>query len=144
MLKVLDTFITSFGKLRPKLSMFLIISFDVYNNPMCTTTHTVIKINLSYAYHLFDLWKTQPALLYPHLLYPVNYGMELIQLIGDWPCIEWHTTKNILRGLVGYQSKAKTASFSCKQREEMFLVLWGWKDCNLAREKAKNVCFCKI
>ena len=37
--------------------MYLIISFYVYNNPMCTTTHTVIKITLSYAYHLFHLWK---------------------------------------------------------------------------------------
>ena len=53
--------------------MYLIISFYVYNNPMCTTTHTVIKITLSYAYHLFHLWKTEPALLYPYSLYPVNY-----------------------------------------------------------------------
>ena len=37
------------------MSEYLIISFDVYNNPMCTTTHTVIKIILCYAYHFFDL-----------------------------------------------------------------------------------------
>ena len=55
------------------MSEYLIISFDVYNNPMCTTTHTVIKIILCYPYHFFDLRKTQLSQLYPNSLYPVNY-----------------------------------------------------------------------
>ena len=50
---------------------------------MCTTSHTIIKINVSYAYHLFDLWKTQPVLLYPHSMKLCN----VTQLING---MEWN------------------------------------------------------
>ena len=40
----------------------------------------------------------------------------------------------------GYQSKAKKASFSCKQRRTCFRC-YGWKDWNLARKKQKRLVF---
>ena len=33
--------------------------------------------------------------------------MELIQLIADWSCVEWHTTKNILPGVVVIRVRQK-------------------------------------
>ena len=58
---LLYNFKTYFG---PKLSKYSIISLDIHDNPMWTTTYTTINIHniiLSYAYHSSDLWKTHPV-----------------------------------------------------------------------------------
>ena len=58
---LLYNFKTYFG---PKLSKYSIISLDIHDNPMWTTTYTISNIHniiLSYAYHSSDLWKTHPV-----------------------------------------------------------------------------------
>ena len=66
--------------------------------------------------------------------------MELIQLIADWSCIEWHTTKNILPGVVVIRVRQKRPHSVANKRMDMFPVLW-LKRLKFSEKKAKTFVF---